>query len=143
MQGIPEGQWSQSLNNAVISLIENYNITVRHSNGSCVRGAYDDRSMPVSHAWHTYVSLEYPTSVDGQVVVAAGNSKADSCTIAPANVPDAITVAATDLTYKFSPNYADNMDCLYSYSNTGSCISLFAPGVDIYAACGGASAHLP
>lgn len=51
------------------------------------------------------------------VVVAAGNSKVDSCTSSPARVPGAITVAATT-----------NTDAFASYSNFGSCVDLAAPG---------------
>lgn len=54
------------------------------------------------------------------VVVAAGNSKADSCTSSPARVPGAITVAATT-----------NTDAFASYSNFGSCVDLAAPGSGI------------
>lgn len=30
-------------------------------------------------------------------------------------------------------------ESLYRWSNTGACIDLYAPGVDIYGACGGPS----
>ena len=71
------------------------------------------------------------------VIVAAGNSRVDSCSIVPANVGSAITVAAMDIADKFEAE-ANNTDVTYSWTNTGQCISLFAPGVDIFSACGGA-----
>ena len=97
MQGIPEGQWSDALHQAVLSLIQDFGITV---------------------------------------IVAAGNSRIDSCTIVPANVDSAITVAAMDIADKFEADL-QNTDVTYSWTNTGQCISLFAPGVDIFSACGG------
>ena len=59
------------------------------------------------------------------VVVAAGNGNAlgqgvDACTVVPAGVPAAITVGATD-----------DRDHRASWSNTGPCVDLFAPGVAI------------
>ena len=58
---------------------------------------------------------------DGVVVaVAAGNSNADACTSSPASSPGALTVGATDST-----------DQRASFSNYGSCVDLFAPGVSI------------
>ena len=73
------------------------------------------------------------------VIVASGNSKVDSCTIAPANVASSLTVAASDLVRKFDDRimYRGTSDILYKYSNTGGCIDIFAPGTDIYSACGG------
>jgi subtilisin family serine protease len=52
--------------------------------------------------------------------VAAGNSGADACATSPAEVPSALTVAATDST-----------DTRPSFSNFGSCVKLFAPGVNV------------
>ncbi|HEY5937654.1 MAG TPA: S8 family serine peptidase [Kofleriaceae bacterium] len=57
------------------------------------------------------------------VVVAAGNSNADACTQSPAREPLAITVGATAQT-----------DARASFSNFGSCVDVFAPGVAIMSA---------
>eukprot|EP00879_Flechtneria_rotunda_P001995 GHRR01002171.1.p1 GENE.GHRR01002171.1~~GHRR01002171.1.p1 ORF type:complete len:748 (+),score=234.78 GHRR01002171.1:134-2377(+) len=73
------------------------------------------------------------------VVVASGNSAEDSCQIAPARVPEAITVAASNLPTKFEGTASGDTEQLYRWSNTGACIDVFAPGVDIYGACGGPS----
>ncbi len=54
------------------------------------------------------------------VSVAAGNESADACDVSPARVAGALTVAA-----------ADRQDALASFSNLGSCVDLFAPGVSI------------
>ena len=53
-------------------------------------------------------------------VVAAGNSSVDACTTSPARVPAAVTVAASD-----------SADKQASFSNFGSCVDLYAPGVGI------------
>lgn len=52
-------------------------------------------------------------------VVAAGNENSNACGGSPARVPSAITVGATG-----------NNDARASFSNFGSCVDLFAPGVD-------------
>jgi len=64
------------------------------------------------------------------VVVAAGNdggdldpAERDACNHSPARVASALTVGATDIT-----------DARAFFSNSGSCLDLFAPGMDITAA---------
>jgi subtilisin family serine protease len=52
--------------------------------------------------------------------VAAGNDNVDACTSSPADVATAMTVGATDAT-----------DTRASFSNFGSCVDWFAPGVNI------------
>jgi subtilisin family serine protease len=54
------------------------------------------------------------------VAVAAGNSNVNACNTSPARVSGALTVGATD-----------NTDRRASFSNYGSCLDLFAPGVNV------------
>ena len=73
------------------------------------------------------------------VVVASGNSGVDSCAVAPGNVAVPIAVAASDFSGKFAPpDIERSVESLYRWSNTGACVDLLAPGVDIYSACAGA-----
>jgi len=51
------------------------------------------------------------------MVVAAGNNGLDACSYSPASAASAVTVGATTST-----------DARASYSNTGSCVDIFAPG---------------
>jgi subtilisin family serine protease len=57
------------------------------------------------------------------VVTAAGNEADDACYTSPAAVPEAITVGASN-----------EFDEQASFTNWGSCLDLFAPGVDIRSA---------
>jgi subtilisin family serine protease len=52
--------------------------------------------------------------------IAAGNSNTDACTTSPARTAEAITVGATDMN-----------DNRASFSNFGTCLDIFAPGVGI------------
>ncbi len=61
---------------------------------------------------------------DGVVyAVAAGNSGANACNYSPARVDEAITVGATS-----------SNDFRASFSNFGTCVDIFAPGVNITSA---------
>jgi len=56
-------------------------------------------------------------------VVAAGNSASDACGYSPASAANAITVGATTAN-----------DAIASYSNTGGCVDIYAPGSTIHSA---------
>lgn len=53
-------------------------------------------------------------------VVAAGNSNSNACNASPASAPLALTVGATDIN-----------DNRASFSSFGSCVDVFAPGVNV------------
>jgi subtilisin family serine protease len=57
------------------------------------------------------------------VTVAAGNNRFDACLFSPSRAPSAITVGATAAS-----------DNLATYSNTGPCVDLYAPGSSIISA---------
>ena len=57
------------------------------------------------------------------VVVASGNANADACNGSPANVPEALTVSASEATDVRAP-----------FSNYGTCTDIYAPGTDIWSA---------
>lgn len=57
------------------------------------------------------------------VIVAAGNANRNACNGSPGGQPDMITVGASDMN-----------DQRASFSNWGSCVDVFAPGVNITAA---------
>jgi len=57
------------------------------------------------------------------MVVAAGNDNRNACLYSPASTPEAITVAASD-----------NQDRKATFSNFGTCVHVWAPGVSITSA---------
>ncbi|HSV41729.1 MAG TPA: S8 family serine peptidase [Nocardioidaceae bacterium] len=57
---------------------------------------------------------------DVAVVVAAGNDGVDACSISPAGEPALLTVGATAASDRRAP-----------FSNTGPCVDVFAPGIDV------------
>ncbi|KAF5834967.1 peptidase S8/S53 domain-containing protein [Dunaliella salina] len=84
------------------------------------------------------------------VVVASGNKAMDACHVVPASMGEVLTVAASDMQNKFDANRKEGRETSYRWSNTGHCIDLWAPGVEIWwvngllepskrSACGGGS----
>ena len=57
---------------------------------------------------------------DIQIITAAGNDNRNSCNGSPSSIPEVITVGSTE-----------RDDSRSSFSNYGSCISIFAPGREI------------
>ena len=78
-------------------------------------------SGPYSHSLNSVsskiISMEIP------IVAAAGNDQNDACYYSPASAPEVITVAGSALG-----------DDVYYYTNSGSCVNLFAPGANVIGA---------
>ncbi|HEY7026476.1 MAG TPA: S8 family serine peptidase [Gemmatimonadales bacterium] len=71
-----------------------------------------------SQALNTAVANSIKAGVS--YAIAGGNSNLDACTVSPASTPAAITVAASD-----------SNDQRASFSNLGTCVDIFGPGVAI------------
>ncbi|GAB1694663.1 S8 family serine peptidase [Krasilnikovia sp. M28-CT-15] len=90
---------------------------------NAVRPAVVNMSLggPLSPALNDAVAASIASGIT--YAVAAGNNNDDACQYSPAAAPAAITVGATD------PG-----DVRASFSDYGSCVDLFAPGVSITSA---------
>jgi subtilisin family serine protease len=64
------------------------------------------------------------------VVVAAGNNNGNACNTSPARFPSCITVGATAL----GGSGSSRSDVRSSFSNYGTCVTIFAPGTNIRSA---------
>ncbi|MGI5148966.1 S8 family serine peptidase [Plantactinospora sp. CA-294935] len=80
---------------------------------------------PANSAANTAVANSIADGVS--YAVAAGNENVDACGGSPASVPAAITVAATG-GFQGGPG---RTDARASFSNYGTCVDIFAPGVAI------------
>jgi subtilisin family serine protease len=82
-------------------------------------------NMSLGGGFSSALNNAVEAAVDAGVTfaVAAGNEDQDACNVSPASAPSAITVAASD-----------NTDTRASFSNFGSCVDVFAPGVSITSA---------
>jgi subtilisin family serine protease len=66
------------------------------------------------------LAVERAVAAGITVVVAAGNANSDACAVSPASATNVITVGSTD-----------QNDVKGLYSNIGTCLDIFAPGVGI------------
>lgn len=79
-------------------------------------------NMSLGGSLNTALTTAVDNSIASGVVyaISAGASNADACQFSPGNAPDALTVAASDMN-----------DARASFSNFGTCLDLFAPGVSV------------
>lgn len=93
-------------------------VTANHASPAVANMSMGSASSPL-------MDFAVQGSIDSGVtyVVAAGNSNTSACDVSPARLPSAITVGASDQT-----------DTKAGFSNFGSCVDLFAPGVGIISA---------
>ena len=90
-------------------------VTAHHTGPSV---ALMSMSGPTSSAVNTAVQNSINSGVT--YVVSAGNESGDACGVTPGGVADAITVGAIS-----------GQDAVSTFTNMGSCVDLFAPGVMI------------
>ena len=78
--------------------------------------------LPVGSSINTTMETAVKASIASGLtyVVTAGSSGGSACNYTPSRIPEAITVSTTDST-----------DTRASFANYGSCVDLFAPGVNI------------
>lgn len=88
-----------------------------------IRPAVANMSLEASFSQALNDAVQRAIDAGVSMVVAAGNFSTDACQFSPASVPGAITVGATA-----------NNDAMASYSNSGACVDLFAPGSGISSA---------
>lgn len=100
-------------------VIAGVNFVAQHCTGDCVA------NMSLGGGFSQAVNDAVANAVASGVpfAVAAGNESSDACTRSPASTPTAITVGA-----------ADDNDARATFSNFGSCVDLFGPGVSILGA---------
>ena len=106
------GTWS--------GVIAGINYIISNKSGASVA------NMSLGGGYSESVNLAIKNLVGAGVVtvVAAGNDGADACNYSPAGEPLAITVGATD-------NPTSDTEGIASYSNTGKCVDIYAPGTNI------------
>ena len=111
------GAWSDVINGV--------NFVTWHHAQSAQQGIPALANMSLAGGTNRAVEAAVRNSIRAQVtyIVAAGNSNSDAATFSPAAVAEAITVGATD-----------RYDNRAEFSNYGSTLDLFAPGVSITSA---------
>ena len=88
-----------------------------------IRPAVANMSLEASFSQALNDAIQRAIDAGVTVVVAAGNFSTDACQFSPASVPGAITVGATS-----------SDDAMATYSNSGACVDLYAPGSGILSA---------
>jgi len=99
---------------------------------NCIIYAADNGAHVLSNSWGGWGSsstltsaVNYAHSKGCVIIAAAGNSNADAASFLPANIPNAIAVAATDYN-----------DVKAYFSNYGTIVDISAPGVSILSTTG-------
>jgi aqualysin 1 len=106
---------------SIATVVSGFNWIVGHHQAGQPAVANASLGGPTSRALDSAARAVIDDGVT--LVVAAGNYSVNACTGSPARVAPALTVGATD-----------RADARAEFSNFGSCLDLFAPGVNIRSA---------
>ncbi|KAF9278149.1 hypothetical protein BGZ68_008758 [Mortierella alpina] len=85
-------------------------------------------SLGAEHNEPTNQAIQEAMRLGIHFSIAAGNDGKDACQFSPASTPGALTVGATD-----------EDDTIASYSNSGPCVAIYAPGSNIVSAWTGSN----
>ncbi|KAF9959432.1 serine protease, partial [Mortierella alpina] len=85
-------------------------------------------SLGAEHNEPTNQAIQEAMRLGIHFSIAAGNDGKDACQFSPASTPGALTVGATD-----------GDDTIASYSNSGPCVAIYAPGSNIVSAWAGSN----
>ena len=108
--GVPSGTWAQSLASSVQSLIKQHGVSVVVASGmfhslrniarwlySCIYAWWKNLLQKDVNPCFYHSSRPFQYHNCFYLINYLGNAKSDSCSVVPANVPETITVAASNL----------------------------------------------
>ncbi|CAG8466729.1 9418_t:CDS:10 [Ambispora leptoticha] len=93
---------------------------IKRHNNSTTKKTIINLSLGAEYNAATNEAIQNAMDLGIHFTIAAGNEGKDACQFSPASAQGALTVGATN-----------NDDTIAKYSNTGSCVDIYAPGTNI------------
>ncbi|CAG8451529.1 6554_t:CDS:2 [Ambispora gerdemannii] len=93
---------------------------IKQHNNSTTKKTIINLSLGAEYSQATNEAIKNAMALGIHFTIAAGNEGKDACQFSPASVQGALTVGATN-----------SDDTIATYSNTGNCVDIYAPGTNI------------